>query len=117
MTDILTESDFSLKKRSAVFSKIAFCFSIWTSFLFFIFVANITATFRPKANNPAVLGKLTLLLLLSMTLGLIFSIISLVKKEKIRHIKAIAAVVNIGLIIVILGTMIFALIMDLKNMT
>jgi hypothetical protein len=117
MTDILTENDFSLKKTTAVFSKTAFVFSILTFLLFLIFVANITALFRVRTNNPAILGLIIILLLLSMTLGLIFSIISLVKKERIKYIKGIAAIVNIGLIIVIIGTMIFALIMDLKNMS
>ena len=116
MTDILPENEYLFKKKIAIFSKIAFGFSVLTFSLFLIFVANVTAIFRVRINNSAVLGMIIMLLLLSMTLGLLFSIISLAKKEKLKYIKNIAAFVNIGLIIVVIGTMIFFLIMDLKNM-
>lgn len=116
MTDILTDSQLSLHGKSAVFSKIAVGFSIATLLIFLIFIANITALFRIKSNNPAFLGVTTLILLVSMILGVVFSIISIVRKEKLKFIKPFAAVVNIGLFFVVLGTMIFALYMDLKNM-
>ena len=114
MTDILTENDFSSEKKNAICSKIAFGFSILTFVLYLIFVASVTAIFRVKENNAAVTRLIIILLLSSMTLGPIFSIVSLVKKERVRYIKTIAAVVNIGMIIVIIGTITFTLMIDLK---
>jgi uncharacterized membrane protein len=116
MTDLLVEYEPLQQRKAPTFSKIAFGFSISTFLIYVLFIANITAIIRIKSNNPAFLGITTLCLLLSMILGLVFSIISLARKEKLKYIKAIAAIINFSMVALTVGSMIFALYMDLKNM-
>ena len=116
MTDLLVEYEPSLQRKAPKFSKIAFGFSIATFSIFVLFIANIMAIIRIKSNNPAFLGITTICLLLSMILGVVFSIISLARKEKLKYIKAIAAIINFGMVAVIIGSMIFSVYMDFKNM-
>jgi hypothetical protein len=117
MDDTLVENAYSKENKPGVFSKIAFGFAILTFTLFTILL--ITVTMFPVVSfvNSTLPKLVSGLVVLSMILGLVFSIISLARREKIKYLKTIAAIVNIGLAVVVFGSMIFALFMDLRRIS
>ena len=116
MEDILSEIDNTKNKKPAVFSKIAFGFAILTIILFATLFVNFMLIITARGGNPAISMPAAGMLLFSMLGGLVLSIISLVKKEKIKYIKTIAAILNIGLFALILGLMIYSMMSDWDKM-
>ena len=117
MDDILIDSEHSERTKSATFAKLAFGCGILTLTLFAILFINSLHLFRSLLGHPIVARMVSFTTLLSLVLGLIFSIISLVRKEQLKYLKAIAVTLNIGLFVLMIGSMIFALVMDIKRMS
>jgi phosphoglycerol transferase MdoB-like AlkP superfamily enzyme len=115
MSDILVDIDSSKKSPGAIFSKIAFYFSILTFLIFTIHIVNIWLVLTHRGGNLKASELTGALSFFSMILGLTFSIISLIRKEKIKYIKILAASINIALFVIIIALVIYALIMNFKS--
>ena len=114
--DQLEEHDFHPKEKNPVFSKIAFCFAILSPTLIILAVANTVARMKAIHEDRTVSLVLGRLGLLSVLLGLFFTVASLYRKEKLKYLKLIAAILNIGIFLILLFIVAFAFVMDWKRL-
>ncbi len=103
MEDILIQSEYSKPTGKATFSKLAFVFSIATIVLFTVMVVVAALTASSYGGSITFLKIFSWIIFLSMVLGLVFSIISLVKKEKLKYFKVIAIILNFGFFILVIA--------------
>ena len=103
MNQILDETEDVLIPKKT-FSKLAFGTAINTGILLFYYFTKITSDIKVSdISKPIFTPTFDIILSLSLLLGLVFSIISFVKKEPSSAIKWIAAIINIApLLLVIL---------------
>lgn len=103
------------KVSTNLFSKLSIVFSILTLTLIIVLVNFVIETIKAKKILQAAPSPLVIGTYVSCLLGVIFSILSLIKKEKLRYWKAISATLNIILFLFIIGTILFGLYKDLKR--
>lgn len=92
MEDILVDKEIDINKKRPIFSQIAFLTSMLTVFLLIILVIAYIAK-KTKIWEIQLIFK-TRVLLLTVILGFAFSIIAIIKKEKLKYLKLIGAVIN-----------------------
>ena len=115
MQDILDEIEPEKPAPGKVFSILSFAFAMLTLVLGMILMAQIMS-YSPNERflryPPMILIRGVEIACLS---GLIFAIVSMVKKEKLPYLKAIGAVLNFLIFGLILGLIVFAAIIDLSR--
>jgi len=107
MNEILDEYIPGKAKRNT-FSKLSFVFSLVTLFFVIFLINQVPSTSRPDQGSPVIPAWVIIATHISCYSGLFFSIMSFVKKERLRYLKTAGAVLNILLFIIIIGSIIFA---------
>lgn len=109
MDDMLLDSEFETSNRPSTFSR----FGFWTSVLTTTICITIMSSFflQIKQLFGISIALLVRAFMLSVVFGFVFSIISLVKKEKLKYLKAIGVVINFLFFAFLLAAM-FATLMD-----
>lgn len=102
--------------RSNLFSKLSFGFSILTIILFCTLINSIPFTIKADEHLPVISKPLIGTTLISTLLGFIFSIISLINRERLKYLKIIGVVINFIMLLIIIGIIGFALLMDWNSM-
>jgi uncharacterized membrane protein len=115
MEDLLIDTEQSQQTKPATFSKLAFGFSMLTFICLIFLFTNILLIMRASGGHPTISKIASFLLLFSMLLGLAFSIVSLVRKEKLKYLKTIAIIINFGLLILMVASIIFNILMSSKR--
>jgi hypothetical protein len=102
MNQILDETDKALTPQKT-FSKWAFGTAITTAILMFYYLTKITSDIKvSEIDKPVITPIYDILISLSCLLGLVFTVISFVKKEPSSVIKWIAAVINIAPLLIVI---------------
>ena len=113
MREVLDEIEAEKPVPGRVFSILSFAFSILASF-FFILLAIQIWFFYSKAEyyrySPEIL---VWSIEITCLLGVIFAVVSLIRKEKLRYFKAIGAFLNFLILALILGSLLYAAILDM----
>lgn len=114
MEDLLSDQLVTEPKKSTLFSKISFSVSILGTVFLTLALISISPTRRDHQSIMIArfLVKATQLCVLT---GLFSAVISLVKKEKLKYLKIIGAVLNFLLFSFLVFSVVFAKIMDLKR--
>lgn len=108
MKDILDQGDISNIRYSTKFSKLSFAFSIINVTLFSRFIYLIPSNMKTKGGVRVISNTFILTMVLCVLVGFIFSIISLIKKEKLKYFKWTGVVLNsIVIFIIILSVLTF----------
>jgi hypothetical protein len=110
MADILTEVESSSNRRRSVYSKLSFIFSVLS-------ICLLTVSFWSMSwpHYRTMTKFLVKAIQGTVFLGLIFSVISIVRKEKIKYIKLIGLILNLLLVLFLIATVIFATVMDSRK--
>lgn len=117
MSDIIDEIEPEKPAPGKVFSILSFAFALLTLVLGIVLMVK-TQILSSKINvsslqyPPMILIRGVEIACLS---GLIFAIVSMLKKEKLRYLKAIGAVLNFLISGLILGLIVFAAIIDMSR--
>ena len=114
MDDILVDKDYVITK-APTFSRLAFACSVVALVTFSIIVSKSFSRHPTpvKVDNFSVIN--TLILLTSLILGVIFSILSFVKKERLKFFKLTGAIMNFLIFLLVTISILFALFKDAKN--
>lgn len=91
-----------------LFSKLSIAFSGLTLILIILLMNSIPSTIKANEGFPVIPKWLVVSTEISCLLGVIFSIVSLVRKERLKYWKVIGAVLNILLFLFLIGTVGFA---------
>jgi len=108
MREILDEVEPEKPVPGKVFSILSFSFSILASF-FFILLFIWTRFFYYRYSPEMLVWSIEITCLL----GVIFAAVSLIRKEKFRYFKAIGAFLNFLILALILGSLLYAAILDM----
>lgn len=107
MQEIL--DDFKSKEPDGrIFSKLSFGISMLTLLLFVMVIFSFPSKIKVSDGIPFFLRILIVSLQISCLIGLILTIISYMRKEKLRHFKTIGAVLNLLLFSIMVGAIIFS---------
>ena len=116
MEEILDDSRPGKSAPKKVFSILSFIFSVSTlilvTILFVIIVTHFNQNNGYPMKPPVALVSLTQISCIS---GVVFAIVSMVRKEKLRYIKALGATLNFLLLVLILGLILYAAIIDMNR--
>ena len=99
-----------IKKVS--YSKLSILFSFLTLTSFLYLFNCIPSTIKANEGFPVIPKWIIALMEASCLLGLVFSIIGLVRKERPKWLKIIGLILNFLLFLLIIGIVAFAFIMD-----
>ena len=106
--------DYQSEKKKSIFSVLSFLFSLITlSFAIFIY-DSIPSVMKPGQHFPFVPKWSIVALHSSCYLGLFFSLMSFVKKERLKYLKIISAVLNFLLLACIAGVILFAKVITIR---
>ena len=111
----MIETEIKLTASRNLFSKVAICFSLINLILINVLFSSVPTTIKVDEGFPAIPKSLIMVTELSCFLGLIISIASLVRREKLKYWKTIGIVLNILFFLFLLGTFGFAFLMDWKR--
>jgi hypothetical protein len=100
---------------SNLFSKLSVAFSGLTLILIIILISYVPSTIKSNEGFPVIPKWLIVVTEISCLSGFTCSMVSLVRKERLKYLKLIGAVLNIFLFLFLFGTIAFALLMDLKR--
>ncbi len=107
MNEILDEYLQKGKKKNN-FSRLSFVFSLITLFLIIFLFNQIPSTISANREFPVIPVWIIIVTHISCYSGLFFSIMSFVKKEKLKYLRIAGAVLNILLFAIIIGSIIIA---------
>ena len=109
MNDIL-DHDFENTPPGSTFAKLAFGMAMFTLCMFGYILARYSG--KVRADDFAHLWIFTSITQFSILMGLIFSVVSMVRREKLRFIKGVGIGLNFFFFFLVLGASGFAMWMD-----
>lgn len=115
MQDILDEIEPEKSIPGKVFSILSFAFSILASFFFILLAIQILFFFSREEYYRYSPEILVWSIEINCFLGVIFAVVSLIRKEKLRYFKAIGAFLNFLILALILGSLLYAAILDMSR--
>lgn len=115
MQDILDEIEPEKPIPGKVFSILSFAFSILASFFFILLAIQILFFFSREEYYRYSPEILVWSIEINCFLGVIFAVVSLIRKEKLRYFKAIGAFLNFLILALILGSLLYAAILDMSR--
>lgn len=98
-----------------MYSKLSFFVSLITLILFFYLFNLMPSTIRADENFPSISKWMIAATQLSCLTGLIFTIISFIKKEKIDFLKVTGAILNFLIFILLIGLILVVFAVQQKN--
>jgi len=113
MEDILPDFKKQGDSRPPIFARLAFGVSILEVALCIIIFSSYPSTVQ-KIWGISIIS-LTRMALVSVVFGFGFSVISLVRKEKLKYLKLIGTILNFLLFAFFFVAVVFAFIMDLRR--
>ncbi|AEE51974.1 hypothetical protein [Haliscomenobacter hydrossis] len=115
MKQILDEIEPEKPIPGKVFSILSFAFSILASFFFILLLIQSWLFFSRREyyrHSPEIL---VWSVEIACLLGVTFATVSLIRKEKLRHFKAIGVFLNFLIFGLILGFFLYAVILDMNR--
>ena len=114
MEEILDEVN-GQSQRSNINSKLSFAISLITLICFLMILSQIPTRLKASAGFPAISTTLLIFTLVSCLAGVIFTAISIARKERLKYLKWVGALLNILFFLLIFGSMVYARILDYTN--
>ena len=100
MQDILDDFNEKNIKRN-IFSKLAFIFGLLTIALLISLAISFPSKIKVNEGIPIFVTQLIIAIQISCLLGVLFSIISLIRKERLKYFKFIGVLLNFLIVIIL----------------
>ena len=100
------------QKRSVLFSKLSFFTALFTVFGFLYLMAQIPKRITVSEGITSPPRWVVIIVLFSCLMGVVFTAISIARKEQSKFYKWVGAVINIILFLLIFGSIVFANVVD-----
>lgn len=101
--------DFNEKNiKRNIFSKLAFIFGLLTIALLISLAISFPSKIKVNEGIPIFITQLIMAIQMSCLFGVLFSIISVIRKERLKYIKITGILLNFLIVIILIGLAIFA---------
>ena len=111
----MSSSEIKLSGEDNLFSKLSITLSGLTLILIILLINSVPSTIKTNESAPIIPKWLIISTVISCFLGVIFSVVSIWRKERLKYLKTIGSVLNVLLFLFLIVVVGFALMMDWKR--